>query len=100
MGTQDTAEVLIRLESKLGAMEQLFNKDLAYIKDAVDGTNDRLDVHNGRLGRAEQLIAALQAVQDERRDGPEVKRRPGRILGSIIGLAAGFASVWKFFITK
>jgi hypothetical protein len=60
---------------------------LQYIKQSVDGINERLDAQNGRLRTAEGEILVLKDRSDD-------AKRQGGIWGAIGGIIAGLASAW------
>lgn len=69
--------------------EQSVLVHLEYIREAVDGVNERLDAQNGRLREAEQDIAVLKDRSD---DAKTTGRNWGATAGAIGGLIGGFVA--------
>ena len=65
---------------------------LEYIKAAVDGTNTRLDVQNGRIRVVEQAVAVLE---DRQTDARASGRRWGAGAGAFVG--GVIVAVYQYF---
>lgn len=68
---------------------------LEYLRQGIDGINERLDVQNGRVRKNEQSIAVLE-------DRATEARRSGAVWGGSIGAGAGaaVAALWHLLNGK
>ena len=64
---------------------------LQYLREGVDGINERLDRQNGRIRLAEQDLAVLKDRASEHRKASGVWGAVGGLLG---GTLAGFLQSW------